>query len=290
MVVQLGALRAGACSPCRAWQDAAVYEPPPLKSARHETGRDWARERLSKGARPTGDARAGAAGRGLRPGSPPSQIMPTPEGTRAAERRHTADLLALTFLATFAHPACAAAPARLPAGSSYELLDRACTDASSQPAAAARARLLAAYTELPNLRMFGEFANPLAGKNALAASELQAVTGLQPSAFAPPKLDASSAWWQQLAPLEAASGLAVGSLLSVSGLVADQLREPRLANLLNVAALRQLEAYELILLIFSTLLATTTVLALLDRVLLNARLLEALALLRPGRRAADVVA
>lgn len=159
----------------------------------------------------------------------------------------------------------------LASASPYQKLDAACRMVPGD-----RALLATAYKALP---CFGDGVPSLPAGTPLPQGELQRITGLPSTAFAPRKRAASGAG--RVAPLEAAAGLGVGLLLSVYGKLDF---EPTNTNVFT--DLRRLDAPDLILLSLSLLLCVTTTLALLDKIILNARLLEALALLRPGRRSA----
>ena len=154
----------------------------------------------------------------------------------------------------------------------YELLDRACCDASRAVPSAGCTRLSSLYEQLPGFGVCVGAMLPLPSVRSLPAGQLQATTGLPPEAFAPPKAQGTTT---RPPSLEAAAALTIGSVLSASGLTAD--------DIVSSASLRDLASYELITLSVSVLLGMTTVLAAFDRLLLGARLLEALALLRPGR-------
>ena len=144
----------------------------------------------------------------------------------------------------------------------YDLLDSACRPRLTDSAVASRTRLAATYQELqlPSFGARSGDALPLPGSRRLAPGELQTVTGLPTSAFAPKEREPIQKFGLQVSPLEAAVGLAIGSLLSVSGVLADQVQDSRLASLFSWAALRQLEPYELTILLVSVLFGATTVL------------------------------
>jgi hypothetical protein len=166
----------------------------------------------------------------------------------------------------------------------YAMLDRASRVRPGEPDAAARERLSHAYAAL-GLRSFGARAGaalPLPLPAQLPPGELEELTGLAPKAFAPGKKRTQPGI--KVAPLEAAAGLAVGSLLSVSGLLSDEVAALGVGSLASWASLRSLPAYELVVLSLAVLLSVTTLLATFDRLLLNDRLLAALVLLLPGRR------
>jgi hypothetical protein len=118
---------------------------------------------------------------------------------------------------------------------------------------------------------------PLPGPPLLDTRGLEAQTGLHPTAFAPRKRPAPVGL--PMAPLESAAGLAVGALLTAN--IAIQDAGSMASSLSN---LRQLEAYQLAPLILSMLLVVTWILTAIDKVLLNERIIEALALLVPERR------
>ena len=158
----------------------------------------------------------------------------------------------------------------------FTVIDRACASRNVP-------QIQETYRSLP-LPSYGAALKGLSSPEQpalLPPGELEQITGLPPAAFAPPKRPEQTRGLR-LAPLEAAAGLAVGSLLSVSGMIADDWP----SQVLSLDALKQLESYELITLSLSLLLAVTTSLAVLDRLVLNARLLEALGLLLPRRREA----
>ena len=147
-----------------------------------------------------------------------------------------------------------------------------------------RMRVAAVYERLkPMLPGYGckVDALPLAADNLqlAAGNEFERRTGLPPIAFAPKKRGVRKSGIR-LAPLEAAAGLVVGQFLFVGGVIGwpDQLP-------VKQAELSQLQSYELITLSLSILLGVTTIVALVDKLLLQERLLEALGLLLvPSRR------
>lgn len=169
---------------------------------------------------------------------------------------------------------------------SFLALEEACAFRPDDSELQARQRITAAYEALrPELPSFGSrvgAALPLpANQPRMAAGdEFERLTGLPPRAFAPRGRDQPSRGLR-LAPLEAAAGLVVGQLLTFGG-VLDRDELPRKAT-----ELAQLQSYELISLVLSILLGVTTIVALVDKLLLQERLLEALGLLLvPSRREA----
>lgn len=183
-----------------------------------------------------------------------------------------------TAVGTIIHMLLLLAPAFALQQKSVDLINAACRTAD-------KATVCTCYEKLrPQLLSFGSYAKclPLPSDTHLTVGDtFERVTGLSSSAFAPKPRPPQRGL--SLAPLEAASGLLVGNLLTFSGVLSEQ-EIP-----LRLSVLRSLESYELIALVLSILLGVTTVLAILDKVVLEERLLEALALLVvPTRR--DAVA
>ena len=169
---------------------------------------------------------------------------------------------------------------------SFLALEEACAFRPSDSDLQTRQRITAAYEALrPELPSFGSrvgAALPLpADQPRLAAGdEFERLTGLPPRAFAPKGRKAPSRSLR-LAPLEAAAGLVVGQFLAFGGVLSGA-ELPRRAT-----ELAQLQSYELISLVLTILLGVTTIIALVDKLLLQERLLEALGLLLvPSRREA----
>lgn len=153
------------------------------------------------------------------------------------------------------------------------------TAATLDAACASRSACISAYSTLQQsgqLTAFGRSDMPL--QPTLAKSlELAKVTGLRATAFAPkPRGEPRGL---RLAPLEAAAALLVGQLCFASGALMDEM---------PLRSLRELEAPQLISLALSVLVGSATVLFVLDKLLLQERLLGVLRLIVPSRREAVV--
>lgn len=171
---------------------------------------------------------------------------------------------------------------------SLQLLENAFRDStkasgSSAPESLIRRRLTEAY-QLHCPRGFGLRLDmlPMSDERMFWSQKgLEDATGIRPAAFAPLKKPPQT-FGLKMAPLESAAGLAVGAALTAAGLLQDDLSG---GSAQVLARLKELESYELILLSTVVLLSTTTLIAIADKMLLDKRLLEALAMLLPQRRA-----
>lgn len=180
----------------------------------------------------------------------------------------------------------ACTPARL-AGS----LDAACLARLGETESELKTRVMGWYKSAP-LVAFGSARSlrvPRAadGSAQAAYDDFEAMTGFRPAAFIPRSRQQAS----DAAPapgtvfgwpysLEAAAGLVIGQLILASEALENNLP----LKSLTFANLRSLESYELITLVLGVLIGGTFILALLDRLLLQERLLAAVALLVPARR------
>ena len=140
-----------------------------------------------------------------------------------------------------------------------------------------RLSCIAAYADLRRagtLKAFGSRESLAVLPPKPLPDAFRAITGLPTEAFAPKPQNPAGL---RLAPLEAASALLVAQLCFASGVLVDDL---------PLRNLRELNAWELPTLALSVLLGSATVLFILDRLLLQERLLALLRLVVPSQREA----
>ena len=127
-----------------------------------------------------------------------------------------------------------------------------------------------------NLRVFGAWYHlPSSPSGTMSPAEFADATSLPTTAFAPKPRESRGL---QMAPIESAAGLVVAQLVFASGALLDDL------PLRSLAGLRQLAPWQLPTLVLSVLLSGATVLFLLDKLLLQERLLGLVQLAVPRRR------